>query len=146
MERRFAWHGRVGFERAPSDYDPATGQEKAGTRGEPFDLFLHGWAIDFADAAGFFQPLLGPELRPTGNQNFSYFRDPRVSTRIEAANRLSGSARRKAWTDLNSDLMRNDPPWAPIIYGTSLSFVSRSYGCFVPHPVYSFDIAAACKK
>jgi len=137
---------QIGIDLDVKYYDPATGMEKAGTRGEPFDLFFHGWAVDFADAAGFFQPLLGPELRPTRNLNFSYYRDRRVSARIEAANRLSGPARRKAWADLNSDLMRNDPPWAPIIHGTSLSFVSRSYGCFVPHPVYSFDIAAACKK
>ena len=137
---------QIGIDLDVKYYDPGTGQEKAGTRGEPFDLFLHAWAVDFADAAGFFQPLLGPELRSTGNLNFSYFRNPRVSAKIEAANRLSGPARRKAWADLNSDLMRNDPPWAPIIHGTSLHFVSRSYGCFVPHPVYSFDIAAACKK
>ena len=41
--------------------------------------------------------------------------------------------------------MRNDPPWAPIIHQPH-DFVSRSFGCFVDHPVYDFDIAALCKK
>ena len=28
----------------------------------------------------------------------------------------------------------------------SLDFVSRSFGCYVYHPVMHLDIAAACKK
>ena len=33
--------------------------EKAATPGEPFDLVILGWAVDYADAATFFVPLLG---------------------------------------------------------------------------------------
>ena len=65
---------------------------------------------------------------------------------MEAANRLTGAARRKAWADLDADLMRNNPPWAPIVHLQRRTFVSRSFGCFVVHPVYGVDIAAACKK
>ena len=106
----------------------------------------NNWAVDYADPAGFFEPLLDPDLRATGNTNFSYYSNPRVTARIEAANRLTGAARRKAWADLDADLMRNDPPWAPIIHEADRTFVSRSYGCFVDHPVYGVDLAAACKK
>jgi hypothetical protein len=42
--------------------------------------------------------------------------------------------------------MRNNPPWAPVFNLLRRSFVSRSYGCFLFHPVYLVDIAAACKK
>ena len=137
---------QIGIDLEVKYYDPNTGREKAGTRGEPFDLFINGWTPDYPDPAGLFLPLLNPDLRPTGNVNYSYFKDARVSARIEAANRLGGAARRKAWADLDADLMRNDPPWAPIIHSTNVTFVSRSYGCFLDHPVYNFDIAAACKK
>ena len=68
-----------------------------------------------------------------------------MSARIDAANRLTGAARRKAWADLDVDLMRNNPPWAPFVHPNDRDFVSRSFGCFLPHPVYGFDIAAACK-
>jgi ABC-type oligopeptide transport system substrate-binding subunit len=107
---------------------------------------LNGWIADWADPANFFESLLDPDLRPTGNKNYFYYENPRVTARIRAANRLSGAARRKAWADLDADLMRTDPPWAPIIYGTSRSFVSPSYGCFVFNPVNGIDFAAACKK
>ncbi len=62
--------------------------------------------------------------------------DPVVNRRIAAANRLSGEARRKAWADLDVDLMRNNPPWAPFAHLQIPTFVSRSLGCFVDHPVY----------
>jgi hypothetical protein len=68
-----------------------------------------------------------------------------VTARIDAASRLSGTARRKAWADLDADLMRTDPPWAPISHRTTRTFVSRSYGCFV-YNFYGPDLAAACKK
>ena len=54
-------------------------------------------------------------------------------------------ARRRAWADLDVDLMRNNPPWAPFSTGRA-SFVSASFGCFLSHPVYGVDLAAACKK
>jgi ABC-type oligopeptide transport system substrate-binding subunit len=126
-------------------YNSPTLAEKAGTRGEPYDLALNGWAIDYADPAGFFGKLLA-DLHASGNWNFSYFEDPSVSARITAANGLRGEARRNAWAGLDVDLMRNDPPWAPFSNVMARTFVSPSYGCVVRHPVYGIDIAAACKK
>jgi len=137
---------QIGIELDVKYYEIQTLLEKAGTRGEPFDLAFHSGLVDYADPAGFYGPFLNPELRETGNLNLSYFRDPRVSARMEAANSLTGEARRKAWADLDVDLMRDNPPWAPIVHHTSRRFVSRSFGCFVDHPVYGIDFAAACKK
>ena len=42
--------------------------------------------------------------------------------------------------------MRSNPPWAPIRHSLSRSLISRSFGCFLFHPIYGVDIAAACKK
>ena len=115
---------------------------KIATPGEPFDLALHGWAGDYADPAAFFVPLLEGGSG-VGGVNLD---DPRVNARIAAANRLHGEARRKAWADLDVDLMRDNPPWAPYIHTQTRTFVSPSVGCVVNHPLYVFDIAAACKK
>ena len=82
----------------------------------------------------------------TGNYNVTYYDDPRVNARIRAAGSLRGSTRRDAWADLDVDLMRNDPPWAPYFHTTRAEFVSRSYGCFVYHPLEGVDLVAACKK
>jgi hypothetical protein len=42
--------------------------------------------------------------------------------------------------------MRTNPPWAPFAHTTTRHFVSRSFGCFIAHPVYGVDLAAVCKK
>jgi len=120
--------------------------EKAGTRGEPFDLVYNGWGADYADGASFLVPLLDNAWQPAGNQNVSYYDNPKIRARMAAANRLTGAARRAAWADLDVDLMRDDPPWAPIQNMKNVSFVSASVGCFLMHPIYRVDLAAACKK
>ena len=120
---------------------------KAGSRAEPFDLVFAGWTGDWADPSTFFVPLLhGETLRPTGNLNLAHFDDRTVNARIDAANRLTGAARRRAWADLESDLMRGNPPWAPLFNLNRRHFISPSYGCYFFHPIYLLDIAAACKK
>jgi peptide/nickel transport system substrate-binding protein len=121
--------------------------EKIETRGEPFDLVTDGWAADYADGGSFLEPLInGDDLRATGNLNKAYFDDPQVNARIEAAERLTGEARPKAWEDLDVDLMSNNPPWAPLHNTNHRDFVLKSFGCFLHHPLYGVDIAAACKR
>ena len=115
---------------------------KATTQGEPFDLIHQAWAADYADPAAFFVPLLAHGSRRVGVN----LDDPKVNARIEAVNRLTGEARRKAWADLDVDLMRDNPPWVPLYHPNDRSFVSQRLGCILHHPVYGFDLAAACKK
>jgi ABC-type oligopeptide transport system substrate-binding subunit len=116
--------------------------EKAATPGEPYDVILNGWQVDYADPAGFFVPLL------TGNQSLANLDDdPALNARIAAVNRLDGDARRDAWAALDADLMRTNPPWAPFVHETRGHFVSRSLGCVIVNPVLSWlNFAAACKK
>jgi peptide/nickel transport system substrate-binding protein len=121
--------------------------KRAGTRGEPFDVALNGWGVDYADGATFFEPLLnGKNIRRSGTWNFSYFDDAKTNAKMEATGRLTGDARRRAWAELDVDLMRTNPPWAPIIHGRGRAFISKSFGCFRFHLVAGFDLAAACKK
>jgi hypothetical protein len=93
----------------------------------------------------FFGTLNG-NLHPTGNQNLAYFDRPKYNRAIARIDRLSGEARAKAWADLDVEMMRDDPPWAPFMNFTQRDFVSRSFGCYVFSPAFGPDIAAACKK
>jgi ABC-type transport system substrate-binding protein len=138
---------QIGIDVEVKTYEGENLQERAGTRGEPYDVALEGWASDYPDGAGFFVPLLdGSTLRQTKNHNLAYFNDAKTTARIAAANTLTGDARRRAWADLDIDLMRNNPPWAPFIHSNLVTFISKSYGCYLSHPIYTTDIAAACKK
>jgi len=120
----------------------------AGVRGAPFDVVTGRWSVDYADASTYFDPLLnGNNLSPTGNTNTAYFDRPEVNRAIERIGQLAGPARRKAWADLDAEIMRDDPPWAPFLNGARADFVSRSYGCYVLHPVFARpNIVAACKR
>ena len=121
---------------------------RTGTRGEPFDVAILGWVPDYADSASFFYPLLyGPGITKSGNQNIAYFDRPRYNREIDRIDSLAGLARRKAWADLDAQMMRNDPPFAPFMELAARDFVSKSFGCYVFQPVIGRpDLAAACKK
>ncbi len=121
--------------------------QKIATRGEPFDVAYNAWTPDYFDPAVVLEPLLdGRNLGATGNSDVSYLDDPTVNARIDAANALTGQARRDAWAALDVDLMRKDPPAAPFLQLNNRDFVSPSFGCYVSNPAYGVDIVAACKK
>jgi peptide/nickel transport system substrate-binding protein len=122
--------------------------DEIGSRGEPYDVTVNAWLVDYADPITFFGALLdGTNLKQTGNTNFAYFDRPAYNREIERISRLSGEARRKAWAALDVDMMRKDPPWAPFMNEARRDFVSKSFGCYVFQPVLGrVDIAAACKK
>ena len=133
---------QIGIDVQVKYFDPYALFKKVGAPGEPFDLVQGGFFADYADPAGFLVPLLG-----RGAGSGANFDDPHVNRRIAALDRLTDDeARRKAWADLDVDLMRDNPPWAPILHEQSRVVVSRSLGCFLEHPFYHFDIAAACKR
>ena len=118
---------------------------KAGVRGAPYDVIIQGWFSDYADPISFFIGLNG-NLQPTGNGNTAYFDNPKYNRAIARIGRMSGKARAKAWADLDVEMMRDDPPWAPFMTPGARDFVSSSIGCYVYHPVYGCDLAAACKR
>jgi len=139
---------RLGIDVEVKYFSPDAMADKAGIRGEAFDVAVAAWSIDYADPITIFGPLLnGENLRKTRNANYAYFDRPKYNREIERIDRLTGEARRRAWADLDAEMMRNDPPWAPFMNGTQRDFVSKSFGCYVFQPAIGrLDIAAACKK
>jgi oligopeptide transport system substrate-binding protein len=117
------------------------------TRGEPYDVVLQSWIADYADGIAFFTLLDGRKIHRMDNTNYAYFDRAKYNRRIAQIERLRGRTRGKAWADLDVELMRNDPPWAP--YGNTVrrDFVSKSFGCYLFQPGLSrVDLVAACKK
>ena len=132
---------QLGIELQVKYFDVDAVFERARNPSEPFDIVLGGWVADYPDPWGFFGGLLDPGTGP-----LAAVIDPRVRRRMEAVNRLTGDARLRAWADLDVDLMRNDPPWAPFVHHNARLLVSRSLGCFTASPIFGMDITALCRK
>ena len=96
----------------------------AGVRGADFDAMFAGWYQDYADGYDFFHILLdGRTITSSNNNNFAYFNQPSINARIDADNKLTGTARTKAWGELDIYTMSHYAPWAPIDNHNALDFI-----------------------
>jgi ABC-type oligopeptide transport system substrate-binding subunit len=87
----------------------------AGVKGAAFDIAQAGWYQDYADGYDFFHILLdGRTISASNNNNLAYFNEPSVNAKIDAANKLTGPGRAKAWGALDIYTMKNYAPWAPV--------------------------------
>jgi YVTN family beta-propeller protein len=118
---------------------------KLGRRGEPFDLAVDAWSVDYLDPAAYLNVLLsGKQLRPTKNFNISYFNSPMYNRKLDAAAQLTGRERYAAYGKLDIDLARNEAPMVALVNLTRQDFFSARIGCQVYNPLYGMDIAALC--
>jgi YVTN family beta-propeller protein len=118
--------------------------EKAGTKGEPFDILDSHWFADYADPSDFLNVLLDQRIRPRRNLNGSYYTEARLARKLERVARLSGEARYRAYAALSVELARDAAPWVVYAAGTSRDFFSARMGCEIFQPVYGMDLAALC--
>jgi hypothetical protein len=89
----------------------------------------------------------GSNIQATNNVNESYFKDPSFIKRMQAAARMSGDARLRAYAELDRDITKNAAPLATYINTNSRLYVSPSVGCFNFQPVYTtVNLVATCKK
>ena len=97
--------------------DDGVFKTKSGKRStNDYDLALSGWSQDYPDPYDFINILLdGNGIKPDSNVNLSYFNSPSWNKKMEAAARLSGAARYKAYAKLDHDLMAGPAPIAPYI-------------------------------
>jgi peptide/nickel transport system substrate-binding protein len=139
---------KIGIDVEIKTFDRTVEHEKAGTRGEPFDIAHEAWAADYPDPSNFLNVLLdGRRIQPTNNVNMAYFNDPAYNRKLDAAARKSGPERLAAYASLDADIMQNRAPWAPYLALNQRIFVSPSVGCFTYSSVYgTTNLAAVCKK
>ena len=115
---------------------PAVLDARAGTPGEPYDLVLTRYFVEYPDPANVLIRLLAREnaRRSAGNTNFSYFDNAAYNQRMAATQRLTGTARLKAFSTLEADILRNEAPVAPLSEGSYWMLVSKRVGCVRPDP------------
>jgi oligopeptide transport system substrate-binding protein len=122
----------------------ATQFELAGRKGEPFDMTLEGWHMDYFDPYDFIFLVDGSTIRPANNVNFSYFNSPAFNRKITRAKTLVGVDRYRAFSNLDHDLARNGAPLATYASPNDRHYVSARTGCYHYHPVFTWDYAALC--
>jgi len=107
----------------------------AGTKGEPFDAALVGWNQDYPDPYDFVDILLnGNNIHADNNNNLAYFNNAKVNKLLASANRLTGSARYKAYGNLDIMIQKNYAPWAAYDNRNEREFVSKRTGGYLFQP------------
>jgi peptide/nickel transport system substrate-binding protein len=140
--------GQIGLEVTVTPLAPAVINAKAGTPGEPYDMVLTQYDVQYPDPANVVIRLLAGEnaRRPAGNTNWAYFDSSTYNRRMAAAHRLTGSARLQAFSKLDAEIMRTQAPWAPLYEGSRWNFISKRVGCVKLHPISGLDYAATCLR
>lgn len=112
-------------------FDRVVQHEKTATRGEPFDLTLEGWGMDYPDPSNFINVLLdGRRIQADNNVNASYFNNATYNRRMDAAYKLAGQARLTAYGLLDRDIMKDQAPVAPYISTNARILTSNKVGCY----------------
>lgn len=139
---------QVGITVQPKTYTFAVVIEKAGRQGEPFDMFLIGWFADYPDPYDFINVLLhGRSIAKTNNVNTAYWNDPVYNRKMDAAARLSGDARYRAYGALDVDITSNASPFVVYQNSNVREFVSERIGCYSFQPAWGqMNLALACLK
>jgi ABC-type transport system substrate-binding protein len=117
----------------------------AGVRGTAFDIADVITRPDYGDPYGLVDKLLdGRVIRSVGNSNISYYASPQVNRAIDAAQKLTGVTRDRAYGRLGIEVARVDAPLAAYAVLNARVFVSTRVGCITYQPVYGLDLAGAC--
>jgi ABC-type oligopeptide transport system substrate-binding subunit len=116
----------------------ATQFELTGRRGEPFDLTLEGWHMDYFDPYDFIFLVDGTTIRPANNVNFSYFNAASFNRKITRAKTLVGVERFRTFSNLDHDLVRNAAPLATYASPNDRHYVSSRVGGYYYHPVFTW--------
>src|SRR5205823_13849702 len=117
----------------------------AAVRGAKFDIADVITRPDYGDPYGIVDKLLdGRVIREVGNTNISYFADRRFDGAIDAAQRLTGIARDRAYGALGLAVARTEAPLAAYAVLNARVFLSQRVGCITYQSVYGLDLAGLC--
>ena len=95
-----------------------------------YDMTVERWGADYADPYDFINILIdGAQVTNPQHNNYAYFNVAKYNTEMQKASLLTGSSRGTAYATLDANLMKNDPPWAPLVNSNDRSFVSARLGC-----------------
>jgi ABC-type transport system substrate-binding protein len=121
--------GAIGLDVQIQSFPRAVQFTKTGTRGEPFDLTLEGWHVDYYDPYDFLFLLDGGTIRAANNVNFSYYDDPDFNRRLAEAHALTGQTRLDAFGALDVHVASTAAPLATYMTDFDREFFSTRIGC-----------------
>jgi ABC-type oligopeptide transport system substrate-binding subunit len=95
-----------------------------------FDMTIERWGADYADPYDFVNVLLdGNQITQPQHNNYAYFDVAKFNKQMTAASLLTGPRRGTAYAALDGALMRENPPWAPLVNSNDRIFLSSRVGC-----------------
>ena len=99
-------------------------------RPPPYDLTVERWGSDYADPYDFVNILLdGKQISQSAHNDFAYFNIAKYNRQMLAASLLTGPKRGTAYAALDGPIMRENPPWAPLVNSNDRIFMSSRVGC-----------------
>ena len=117
--------------------------EKLAGGGKDFDIGRIAWNHS-PDPSWFAAIFDGRTIGQAGNLNWSYFNSRTYNRLFDAASRLTGNERYRAYAKLDLQLSREAAPAIPIANLNAIAFVSARVGCVVMNPY--LDLTAVCLK
>ncbi|MHB8469066.1 MAG: ABC transporter substrate-binding protein, partial [Gaiellaceae bacterium] len=115
------------------------------TPGTPYDMTLVGYGPDYFDPYAMLNVLFDGRLIGTPYSfNLSHFNSAKEDALLDAASKLSGDARYRAYAKLDVGLARDQAPMVAYENENLVTFVSPNVGCLVLNP--TLDLAAVCLK
>ena len=97
-----------------------------------FDMTVERWGADYADPYDFVNILLdGAQVTNPQHNNYAYFNVAKFNRQMTQASLLTGPKRGTAYAALDGALMRENPPWAPLVNSNDRNFLSARVGCIV---------------
>jgi hypothetical protein len=117
------------------------------TRGTNWDIADFVTLAPYADPGATLSAQFdGRRITDKRNTNISYLRKAWVNGRLDAAAKLSGKRRLRAYGRLDVDLMRREAPIAPYTTFAWNAFVSNRTGCVLLHPVFQISWGSLCLR
>jgi peptide/nickel transport system substrate-binding protein len=113
------------------------------TRGTTYDIARAGWCADYFDPFDYINVQLdGRSIQDKNNANMSYLDSPKLDKAMDAAARLSGTARSNAYAALDKMIMTKYAPWVPYDVQTNRFFVSARvhnwvYSNYLGYPAFN---------
>ncbi len=95
-----------------------------------YDLTIERWGADYADPYDFINILLdGAQVTNTQHNNYAYWNVEKYNKQMAEASLLVGANRGAAYAALDGAIMKDNPPWAPLVNSTDRIFLSSRVGC-----------------
>jgi peptide/nickel transport system substrate-binding protein len=118
--------------------------DRAGIRGEPFDILEVSYTVAYPDPYGLLSTFDGRTIKERDNIDYSYYNSPEYNRALDRTSRLTGATRARAFAKLDLFLARTAAPAVPYASGNLASLISSRTGCIVMNPY--LDLAAVCLK